>query len=102
MVTQPRITTQTIKVLAAFMSRTQDEISGAEIGRTTSLASGTLYPILFRLEEAGWVESRWETEDPHELGRPRRRLYQITGVGASKARMAFQEVVLPLKEFAWR
>lgn len=100
--TQPRITTQTIKVLAALMSRMQDEISGAEIGRTTSLASGTLYPTLFRLEEAGWVESRWETEDPHELGRPRRRLYQITGVGAGKARLAFREVVLPLKEFAWR
>ena len=73
MVPQPRITTQTIKVLAALMSRTEDGLSGAEIGRTTSLASGTLYPILFRLEEAGWVESRWETEDPHELGRPRRR-----------------------------
>jgi len=84
------------------MSRTQDGISGAEIGRTTSLASGTLYPILFRLEEAGWVESHWETEDPHELGRPRRRFYNITGLGAGEARRAFHEVVLPLKEFAWQ
>ncbi|HZV86492.1 MAG TPA: PadR family transcriptional regulator [Candidatus Binatus sp.] len=99
---QPRITTQTLKVLAALMSRTQDEISGAEIARTTKLASGTLYPILMRLEEAGWVESRWETEDPHELGRPRRRFYQVTGVGLRKARSAFRELVVPLKEFAWR
>lgn len=102
MVAQPRITTQTIKVLAALMSRTQDEVSGADIGRTTGLKSGTLYPTLFRLEEAGWITSRWETDDPHELGRPRRRFYQITGVGASKARLAFREVVLPLEEFAWR
>jgi len=84
------------------MSRPQDEISGAEVGRATDLATGTLYPILMRLEEAGWVESRWETENPQELGRPRRRLYQMTGVGIRKTRAAFREVVLSLKEFAWR
>jgi len=97
---KPRLTEQTLKVLAILMSSTQDEISGAEIARSTKLASGTLYPILMRLEEAGWVQSRWETEDPHELGRPRRRLYQATGVGMKKARSAFREVVLTLKEFA--
>ena len=100
--TQPRITTQTIKVLAMLMSPTQDEMSGAEIGRATKLASGTLYPILLRLEEAGWVESRWETEEPQELGRPRRRFYQITGVGMRKTRLAVRELALPLKDFAWR
>lgn len=84
------------------MSRTQDEFSGAEIARSTKLASGTLYPILMRLEDAGWVESRWEAEDPRELGRPRRRFYQVTGVGARMARSAFRDLVLPLKEFAWR
>jgi PadR family transcriptional regulator PadR len=75
------------------MSPPQPGISGADIARATRLASGTLYPILFRLEQAGWVESRWETEEPRNLGRPRRRFYQITGVGASRARAAFQEVV---------
>jgi DNA-binding PadR family transcriptional regulator len=99
---EPRITTQTIKVLTVLMSPDQEELSGAEIGRATKLASGTLYPILLRLEEAGWVKSRWEAEDPHELGRPRRRFYQVTGLGMRKARSAFREVVLPLKEFAWR
>jgi len=99
---EPRITAQTLKVLAILISRTQDEISGAEIARSTKLASGTLYPILFRLEEAGWVKSHWETEDPHELGRPRRRFYRITGVGARKARAAVQDVAASFKEFAWR
>lgn len=101
-INEPRITTQTLKVLTAFMSPGQVEISGAEIGRVTKLSSGTLYPILLRLEEAGWVESRWEVGDPHKLGRPRRRLYQITGLGMRKSRSAFREVILPLKEFAWR
>jgi PadR family transcriptional regulator, regulatory protein PadR len=100
-ISQPRLTTQTLKVLATLMSASQDELSGAEIARFTKLASGTLYPILMRLEEAGLVESRWETEDPHELGRPRRRFYQVTGVGIRKARSAFRELV-PLKGFAWR
>src|SRR5260370_8967146 len=99
---EPGMTTQTLKVLAAIISRSQDEISGAEVARSTKLASGTLYPILLRLEEAGWVESRWETEDPRELGRPRRRFYQATGVGMKEARSALREVVLSLKEFAWR
>ena len=102
MADQPRITAQTLKVLTALIADTQDEVSGAEIARSTNLASGTLYPILIRLEEAGWLESRWETEDPHELGRPRRRLYRITGVGVRRAKATFREILLPLKEFVWR
>lgn len=98
---QPRLTTQTLKVLGALMSPTKERISGADIARSTKLASGTLYPILMRLEEAGWVESHWETDDPHELGRPRRRLYRATGVGLRKARSAFRELVHQFKEFAW-
>jgi PadR family transcriptional regulator PadR len=100
-ISQPQLTTQTLKILAIFMSRIHDEISGAEVARATNLASGTLYPILMRLEGAGWVESRWEDENPQQLKRPRRRLYLITGVGIKKSRAAFREVVLSFKEFAW-
>jgi DNA-binding PadR family transcriptional regulator len=45
-------------------------------------AHGTLYKALDRLEKAGFVQSRWE--DPEAAaseGRPRRRLYQLTGLG---------------------
>jgi DNA-binding PadR family transcriptional regulator len=83
------------------MSPTKGGISGADIARVTDLASGTLYPILLRLELAGWLESNWEDGDPRELGRPRRRLYWMTGVGFRKAKSAFRELVVPLKEFAW-
>jgi DNA-binding PadR family transcriptional regulator len=99
---EPRLTTQTIKVLGAFMSCTQEiGASGAEISRQTELASGTLYPILFRLEEAGWLESEWEEGDPSALGRPRRRLYQITGLGAKKTKAAFRELFIPVRGLAW-
>jgi PadR family transcriptional regulator PadR len=98
---QIRLTSQTLKVVGALMSPARGEVSGAEIGRATGLATGTLYPILFRLEKAGWAESRWEAEEPQELGRPRRRLYLITGAGARSYKSAIHDLALPLKELAW-
>ncbi len=43
---------------------------------------GTLYKALQRLEEAGLLESQWEDPDIAAAeGRPRRRLYAVTGAG---------------------
>ena len=98
---EPRITGPTIKVLGALMSSGQCEISGADIARATKLASGTLYPILFRLERAGWVESRWESCNPEESGRPRRRLYQVTALGARSAKAAVKDLELAFGRIAW-
>ena len=97
-----RISLQTLRALEAFLENPSDELSGADVQKRSGLASGTLYPILLRLEEAGWVESCWETEDPHDLGRPRRRFYHVTGVGAQKAKSALRDVAVSIKEFAWR
>jgi len=45
-------------------------------------AHGTLYRALGRMETAGLLESRWEDAEISEAeGRPRRRLYRITGLG---------------------
>lgn len=96
-----RLTTQTLKVLAVLIS-SKDELSGAEIARSTKLASGTLYPILIRLEAAKWVKSRWERDDPRDLGRPRRRLYEITALGATSARREFREMSSVFGVFAWQ
>src|ERR1700740_2406727 len=53
-----RITSQTLKVLGALIS-SKAEVSGADIARSTALSSGTLYPILMRLERSNWIESEW-------------------------------------------
>lgn len=46
-------------------------------------AHGTLYKALARMEQAGLLTSRWEEPDgPLTDGRPRRRLYRVTGAGA--------------------
>jgi PadR family transcriptional regulator, regulatory protein PadR len=102
MVAEPRLSAQTLKVLAIAISSPQEELSGAWIARATKLQSGTLYPILMRLEKAGWLMSRWEDGDPRELGRPRRRLYRITGLGSKKAKAAFDELAPAVpRAFAW-
>jgi PadR family transcriptional regulator PadR len=98
---EPRITGPTLKVLGALLSSGRVELSGADITRATNLASGTLYPILFRLERAGWLESRWEEEDPRALGRPRRRLYQVSALGTRKARAAVKDLEPAFRKVAW-
>jgi DNA-binding PadR family transcriptional regulator len=99
---EPRITGPTLKVLGALLSSGGVELSGADIARATNLASGTLYPILFRLERAGWLESRWEEkDDPRTLGRPRRRLYQVRALGARNARAAVKDLGPGFRNVAW-
>lgn len=97
----PQLTTQTIRVLSTLMNNSPDALSGAEIGRTTKLKSGTLYPILLRLEKAGWLESFWESESPQDLGRPRRRFYKLTALGARNARSGVRELRAAIGEPAW-
>jgi PadR family transcriptional regulator PadR len=56
-----------------------------ERGGSRSLAAhGTLYKALSRLEELGLFTSRWE-DAPAVEGRPRRRLYELTGLGVRVA-----------------
>jgi len=98
----PQLTTQTLKVLGALLNNKPDALSGADIGRATRLQSGTLYPILLRLEQAGWVESYWESETPQELGRPRRRFYQLTAVGARTTKAGIRDFASMIGDLAWR
>lgn len=44
------------------------------------VSGGTLYPVLYRLEEAGWLEPRWETRD---RGAPR-KYYAVTDAGRAE------------------
>lgn len=81
-----RITRPTRKVLEIFLSAPLAERYGLELMGLTGLSSGSLYPLLHRLEAAGWVTSRTEPIDPVVEKRPARRLYSLTGVGERVAR----------------
>jgi PadR family transcriptional regulator PadR len=97
----PRITGPTLKIIGQLLSEPLKGLSGADIARATGVSSGTLYPILFRLEKAGWLESEWEVVDPSEVGRPRRRLYRVTPIGAQRAKMVFNEIVPQAERLVW-
>jgi hypothetical protein len=76
-----RVTPQTLKVLSALIGAT-DPIWGLELVRRTGLMTGTVYPILDRLEELGWLRSYWE--EPNDRPGPRRRFYVLTETGINE------------------
>jgi PadR family transcriptional regulator, regulatory protein PadR len=98
----PRLSHQTLKVMKAFLERPQDRLAGSDIWKQTGVFTGTLYPILLRLERAGWLESQWELLEPSELSRPRKRLYRLTGLGYNKVRAALAELDVPNGSPSWK
>jgi PadR family transcriptional regulator, regulatory protein PadR len=76
-----RITAQSERIIKLFASDPEAELAGADIERATKIAKGTIYPTLTRMHRRGWLTWRWEEIDPKAEGRPRKRLYKITGQG---------------------
>jgi len=82
-----RISAQTLAVLAVLAERAASWHYGYDLSKVTGLKSGTLYPILARLHEEGWLESRWQ-EPAAAAGRPPRHLYRLTQLGVTRAKEA--------------
>src|SRR5580658_7254881 len=81
------ITPKMAKVLKIFLQDPVEPRYGFELMKLTGLASGSLYPMLARLEEAGWLTRGREDIDPHEAGRPPRLHYTIAGDAVMAARV---------------
>jgi PadR family transcriptional regulator, regulatory protein PadR len=94
----PRMTTQTLAVLSTILIDPDTDWYGLELSKRSGLKPGTIYPILDRLLKAGWLERHWEDIDPAVEGRPRRRLYRLTHVGAPAARQALGEHLASLHQ----
>jgi DNA-binding PadR family transcriptional regulator len=85
------MTMQTQLVLKELLQNPTQPQYGLTVGQAVGLQSGTIHPILARLERAGILESSWEDPDTHAAAdppRPRRRYYQFTTDGAEQARVA--------------
>jgi PadR family transcriptional regulator PadR len=96
MTKRPRIGDAVISYSAALVleAMTQGHRHGFEIMRATHLPSGSVYPLLRRLEAAGLVESRWErAAEAHDEGRPQRRYYSPTADGRAALRQARERVI---------
>lgn len=72
-------------VFQAFLDAPSEETYGFELAEATGLPSGTIYPILRRLEAEGFIKSHW-VEVKAGSQRRRRRYYELTGKGRRVAR----------------
>lgn len=93
----PRLTWQTLRVLRVLLDDVTSGHYGLELSKAAGLPSGTIYPILARLEKHGWLQGTWESIDPVQEGRPPRRYYTLTGEGARDARAAIEDAVATLR-----
>lgn len=81
-----KVTLTVAKVLRVFVEDPDAARYGLELMKATGLPSGSLYPVLARLERADWIRSRREEIDPVAEGRPARRYYELTPDGLAAAR----------------
>lgn len=85
-----RMSSTTLAVLAAFLNAAPAPRYGLELMKEADVKSGSLYPILDRLEDEGWVVGEWEETTAQAAGRPRRRYYQLTAQGVVSATQEVQ------------
>jgi PadR family transcriptional regulator, regulatory protein PadR len=83
-----KLTAALERVLRAFLTDPSEYRYGYDLMRAARLPSGTLYPMLARLQEQGLVTSEWESRpDGQAEGRPPRKYYRLTAEGARVARL---------------
>ena len=83
--TRRRISAETAAVLSVVLASPQRALYGLEIRERSGIASGSLYPILIRLEDRGVLQSeRAKQKDPSTRGRPR-TYYRLTASGRRAA-----------------
>jgi PadR family transcriptional regulator PadR len=75
------------RVLRVFLEDTTARRYGYDLMKAARLPSGTLYPMLARLQDEGLVTSEWEPQPGDNGGRPPRKYYQLTGEGARTVRL---------------
>lgn len=82
-----RVTGPLLDVLEVFLQALTggQDLHGWAILKATKRAGPTIYGVLDRLEDAGWITGRWEDQPPN-TNTPRRRLYRLTPTGAAVAR----------------
>jgi PadR family transcriptional regulator, regulatory protein PadR len=85
------------RVLRAFLADASARRYGYDLMKAARLPSGTLYPMLARLEDEGLVTSQWEPTPGDGSGRPPRKYYQLTGEGIRVARLELAQAPVPAR-----
>lgn len=79
------------RVLRVFLADPAADRYGYDLMKAAKLPSGTLYPMLARLEAEGLVTSAWEEPRQDASGRPPRKFYKLSGEGIRVARLELAE-----------
>jgi DNA-binding PadR family transcriptional regulator len=74
-----RVTKPTLAVASYLISLDGKSTYGMEIGRHTGLGTASVYSVLDRFEDYGWLDSSWESDSDRKGAR--RRLYTLTKQG---------------------
>ncbi len=74
---------QTRTILALMADAGSEWLHGYELCRRGNIKSGTLYPMLMRLEQQGYLVADWQAAA--EPGRPPRHAYRLTAEGRALA-----------------
>lgn len=82
-----KLTAPLERVLRVLVADPAASHYGYDLMKAARLQSGTLYPMLARLQQEGLVESEWEDQRPDAGGRPPRKYYRLTAEGARVARL---------------
>jgi DNA-binding PadR family transcriptional regulator len=102
MTSPPRMTMATHAVLKVLLEDATQPRYGFDVAKEAGIATGSLYPILARLERLGWLASHWEEQDPTSPSRPRRRYYQLTPTGVIEASKAIEVSLRRIAPTRWR
>lgn len=84
-------------VLAVLLEARGQWSHGYEVAQLADVKSGTLYPLMIRLEAQGYLEAEWQP--PTERGRPPRHAYRLTasGIQLARANPPVQKAALPMQ-----
>jgi PadR family transcriptional regulator len=79
---QANVSPNTLRLLLVLLDRPDTWQHAHELSRGTGLRSGALYPILIRLVDRAWLETRWIEAEGRAA---RRQAYRLTVEGARAA-----------------
>lgn len=91
MTRRSNISKQTRTALMAFLEAPQAWRHGYDLTKETGLKSGTLYPLLMRLHDHGFLEAEWQPSS--QPSRPPRHAYRLTARGIALATQATSSAI---------
>lgn len=93
---QERVTVAFLRILEFFVLNEKSSYCGADVMKYLNLPSGTVYPLLTRMTNSGWLNRELENVNPKLVGRPAKRFYQISNTGLKEGKKLISSQKVPI------